>query len=500
MNLIGMGISEIRKLLQTKEVSAKEILQSHFEHIEKSEEEIGAFTCLTKDLAYKQAQNIDALVAEGKELPSLAGVPVALKDNLCIPEYPTTCSSKILKDFVPFYYSTAVKKLFNSGAICVGKTNLDEFAMGSSTENSAFKPTRNPWDTKCVPGGSSGGSCAAVAAGYSSIALGSDTGGSVRQPASVCGIVGMKPTYGMVSRFGMIAFASSLDQIGPIAQSVEDTARTLASIAGHDPQDSTSLSDKELGSNNFDNLFKSFGQERGLANMKIGVIEELTGEGNEPEVKAAIEEACKTFVALGAKVDYVSLPRSKNALAVYYILATAEASSNLARFDGVKYGYRDQASKDILSMYNSSRQSGFGPEVKRRIMLGTYVLSSGYYDAYYKKAQQVRRLLAQDFQKLFQSYDFLISPTSPTVAFQFGDKTDDPLQMYLSDIASIPANLAGLPALSLPCGFGKGGLPIGLQLVGPPLSDTKLLASAYAFEQTTEFHKKKSPLLTSMAR
>ncbi len=400
MSLTGKSVSEIRKLLQAKDVSAKEILQSHFDHIEKSEENIAAFTCLTKELAFAQAQSIDKLITRGENLPALAGVPVALKDNLCLPDYPTTCSSKILENFVPFYYSTAVKKLFDSGAICLGKTNLDEFAMGSSTENSAFKLTRNPWNTKCVPGGSSGGSCAAVAAGFAPIALGSDTGGSVRQPASVCGIVGMKPTYGLVSRFGLVAFASSLDQIGPIAQSVEDAARTLAVIAGHDPKDSTSLSDKDINLSQFDALLGTLNESRALAKVKIGVIEELTGEGNEPEVKRAIEEACKTFVALGAQVDYVSLPRAKNALAVYYILATAEASSNLARFDGVKYGYRDETSKDILNMYNSSRQTGFGAEVKRRIMLGTYVLSSGYYDAYYKKAQQVRRLLAQDFQKL----------------------------------------------------------------------------------------------------
>ncbi len=491
MHLIGQNISEIRKLLQAKQVSAKEVLKSHFDHIEKSETKIAAFTCLTKDLAYKQAETIDQLIAKNEKLPSLAGIPVALKDNLCLPDYPTTCSSKILKDFIPFYHSTAVKKLFNAGAICVGKTNLDEFAMGSSTENSAFKLTRNPWNTDCVPGGSSGGSCAAVAAGFAPIALGSDTGGSVRQPASVCGIVGMKPTYGLVSRFGLVAFASSLDQIGPIAQSVEDTARTLAVISGYDPKDSTSLAQSGIS----EELLNTLGQSSDLKNIKIGVIEELTGDGNESEVKLAIENACKTFTDLGAEVDYVSLPRSKNALAVYYILATAEASSNLARFDGVKYGYRDEGSKDILSMYNSTRKEGFGSEVKRRIMLGTYVLSSGYYDAYYKKAQQVRRLLAQDFQKLFASYDFLISPTSPTVAFRFGAKTDDPLQMYLSDIASIPANLAGLPALSLPCGFGKGGLPIGLQLVGAPLSDSKLLKSAYVFEQATVFHKQKSPLI-----
>jgi aspartyl-tRNA(Asn)/glutamyl-tRNA(Gln) amidotransferase subunit A len=496
MNLIGRSVREIQNLLKSKEVSAHEIAQAHFAYAESADKEIRAFNHFTKDLAFAQAKHIDELIRSKQELPPLAGVPVSIKDNMCVSGYPTACGSKILESYVPTFQSTAVEKLFQAGAICIGKTNLDEFAMGSSTENSAFAPTRNPWNTKCVPGGSSGGSAAAVAAGFTTISLGSDTGGSVRQPASFCGIVGMKPTYGLVSRFGLVAFASSLDQIGPFGRTVADAACTLAVIAVHDPKDSTSLPDSTAGGkNDLWALVKNLNGERELANTKIGIVEELSRQGNEAEVSQAISDAAKVFEKLGAKVDSVKVPRAKNALPVYYILATAEASANLARYDGVKYGYRKKDSKDLLSMYYSSRQAGFGPEVKRRIMLGTYVLSSGYYDAYYKKAQQVRKLLSDDFQKIFQTYDFVICPTSPSVAFQFGDKTDDPLKMYLSDVASIPVNLAGLPGISIPCGFGKGNMPIGLQLIGPPLSDAALLKAAHAFEQTTQFHLKHPTLL-----
>jgi len=496
MTTIGKSIRDIQQLLKTKEISAKDIVKEHYQFISEHEPEIQAFNCLTEDLAFKQAEEVDQKIKAGAKLPPLAGIPLALKDNLCVPGYPTTCSSKILENFVPTYHSTAVQRLFDAGALSIGKTNLDEFAMGSSTENSAFKLTRNPWNTKYVPGGSSGGSCAAVTAGFSTIGLGSDTGGSVRQPASFCGIIGMKPTYGVVSRYGLIAFASSLDQIGPFARTVEDTAHVLAAMAGHDPNDSTSLPDwKANGENDFDALLESLPNCRDLKGKRIGIIEELSGQGNEPEVQAAIDKAAKTFESLGATVELVSIPRAKNALPVYYIICTAEASANLARFDGVRFGYRNGDMKDIVSMYNSTRQEGFGAEVKRRIMLGTYVLSSGYYDAYYKKAQQVRRLLCEDFEKIFKQCDFVICPTSPTVAFQFGDKTADPLSMYLSDIASIPINLAGLPAVSIPCGFGKGGLPIGLQLVGAPLTDARLLKAAYAFEQATDFHMKRPSLL-----
>jgi len=495
-NLLLKSVGEIRQLLERKEASAQEIVDAHYRHVDSKETEIGAFVLITRELALKQAQRIDELVKRGDPLPPLSGVPVAIKDNLCVPGGPTTCGSKMLKNFLPNYQSTAVGRLFDAGAICIGKTNMDEFAMGSSTENSAIQITRNPWNHSYVPGGSSGGSCAAVTAGFTTIALGSDTGGSVRQPASFCGIVGMKPTYGLVSRFGLVAFASSLDQIGPLAYSVEDTARTLAVIAAHDPSDSTSLPDGENGGDNdLVKLVKNLHNVDGLKGFRVGVIEELLGEGNEPEVSRAIESAAKTLEKLGAQVDKVSIPRAKNAVAVYYIIATAEASSNLARYDGVKYGYRESSQKDIISMYNSTRHDGFGAEVKRRIMLGTYVLSSGYYDAYYKKAQQVRKLLADDFRKIFSGYDFVISPTSPTVAFKFGEKTLNPLSMYLSDVASIPVNLAGLPAISIPAGSGKNDLPIGLQMIGPPLGDAKLLTAAYAFEQATEFHRKRPSML-----
>jgi aspartyl-tRNA(Asn)/glutamyl-tRNA(Gln) amidotransferase subunit A len=499
MNLLVKTIKEIGTLLSTKAVSAQELVEAHYQHIDQHEQEIGAFLAVTKDLAFAQARRIDALVKAGEALPPLAGVPVALKDNLCVRDEKTTCASKVLADFIPSYEATAVTKLFEAGAICLGKTNMDEFAMGSSTENSAFKLTRNPWDLSYVPGGSSGGSCAAVTAAFSTLALGSDTGGSVRQPASFCGVVGMKPTYGLVSRFGLVAFASSLDQIGPLARTVEDTAKLLAVIAGHDEHDSTSIpDDRPGGANDLRRSLLNWYQTKDLKGMRIGVIEELVGEGNEPEVQAAVVQSAKTLELLGASVENVSVPRAKDALPVYYIIATAEASSNLARYDGVKYGYRDKHAGDLLTMYTDTRQAAFGAEVKRRIMLGTYVLSSGYYDAYYKKAQQVRRLLANDFEKIFQTFDLVICPTSPSVAFKFGDKTEDPLSMYLSDIASIPINLAGLPALSIPAGFGKNGLPIGLQMIGPALGDAKLLKAAFAFEQASEFHKRLPPLLAQL--
>ncbi len=498
MTVIGKSVGEIQSLLTKKEISARAIAEEHFRFIESHDGEIQAFNCLTKDLALSQADRIDSLVRAGEKLPPLAGVPVAIKDNLCVAGYPTTCSSKILENFVPSYQSTAVNKLFGAGTLCMGKTNMDEFAMGSSTENSAFRQTHNPWNTKRVPGGSSGGSCAAVTAGFSTIALGSDTGGSVRQPASFCGVVGFKPTYGLVSRFGLVAYASSLDQIGPLGRSVEETARCLASIAGHDPKDSTSLSEwHQEGDNNIEQLLAEIDQISDTKGLRIGVIEELMGDGNEPEVKAAIEKALATFEKLGATVDKVSIPRAKNALPVYYIIAVAEASANLARFDGVRYGYRDASAKDIVTMYNDTRQEAFGAEVKRRIMLGTYVLSSGYYDAYYKKAQQVRRLLSDDFKKIFKNYDLVVCPTSPTVAFQLGDKTGDPLSMYLQDVGSIPINLAGLPAVSIPCGFGQADMPIGLQLIGSPLADVKLLRAAQAFERATDFHKQRPALLNA---
>lgn len=485
--IIGKNISALKALLKAKEVSAMEILAAHMAHIEAEEGNLTAFNLLTRTLAESQAKDIDRLIAEGKQLPLLAGIPIAVKDNICVAGYPTTCSSRILSNFIPPYHATVTKRILASGALIVGKTNMDEFAMGSSTENSAFKLTRNPWNTKMVPGGSSGGSAAAVASGQATIALGSDTGGSIRQPASFCGVVGMKPTYGLVSRFGLVAFASSLDQIGPFGHCVEDVAITLEAIAGHDKLDSTSFNEPVPA---FSKLLSSV-----VDGLRIGVISELAGEGIDNDVQEAVRQAADVFQKLGASVDEVSMPYSKHALPVYYIIATAEASANLARYDGVKYGHRSHNASDLLSMYCSSRQEGFGPEVKRRIMLGTYALSSGYYDAYYKKAQQVRRLVKEDFDKAFKSFDIVLCPTAPSVAFEFGSKTADPLQMYLSDIATIPANLAGIPGISIPCGFGKAGLPIGLQLLAPTLADATLLNAAYAFEKATDFHSRKSPIL-----
>ncbi|HIA54231.1 MAG TPA: Asp-tRNA(Asn)/Glu-tRNA(Gln) amidotransferase subunit GatA [Candidatus Melainabacteria bacterium] len=499
--LVGRSISELKKLLADKSVSAKEVLAAHVKHVQAHDSDIKAFTCLTEERAQKQAARVDELIAKGETLPPLAGIPVAIKDNICVADYPTTCSSRILENFIAPYEATVAQKLDQAGALFIGKTNMDEFAMGSSTENSAFKKTANPWDLSRVPGGSSGGSTAAVASGMAVVALGSDTGGSIRQPAAFCGVSGMKPTYGMVSRFGLVAFASSLDQIGPLARSVEDTAIALSVIAGHDKKDSTSIPEpfKHQGPR-FEAALSS-DPEKLMKGLRVGVITELVGEGIEPEIVSSIRAAAAIFEKLGAKVTDVSLPNSKFALPVYYLIATAEASANLARYDGVKYGLRetDGAAKDsILEMYKSTRSKGFGAEVKRRIMLGTYALSSGYYDAYYKKAQQVRRLIKNDFDSVFQNCDVLISPTSPTVAFKIGEKTDDPLSMYLSDIATIPANLAGLPGISIPAGLGKDKLPIGLQILGQVLSDEVVLKVAHAFQQSTDFHNRQFPGLATV--
>lgn len=499
--LVGRSISELKKLLAEKSVSAKEILAAHLKQVQAHDSEIKAFTCLTEERAQKQAARVDELIARGEALPALAGIPVAVKDNICVADYPTTCSSKILENFIAPYEATVAQKLDAAGALFIGKTNMDEFAMGSSTENSAFKKTANPWDVSRVPGGSSGGSTAAVAAGMAVVALGSDTGGSIRQPAAFCGVSGMKPTYGMVSRFGLVAFASSLDQIGPLARSVEDTAIALSVISGHDKKDSTSIPDpfKNQGPRFEESLAQA--PDKLMKGLRVGVITELVGEGIEPEIVSSIRAAAAVFEKLGAKVTDVSLPNSRFALPVYYLIATAEASANLARYDGVKYGLRETegAAKDsILQMYKSTRSKGFGAEVKRRIMLGTYALSSGYYDAYYKKAQQVRRLIKNDFDSVFESCDVLISPTSPTVAFKIGEKTDDPLSMYLSDIATIPANLAGLPGISIPAGLGKDKLPIGLQILGNTLSDEVVLKVAHAFQQSTDFHNRQFPGLATV--
>ncbi len=497
--LVGRSTSELRTLLKNKEVSSVEILRAHQEHIKQNEANVQAFLCLTPELAEQQAKVVDQMIARGDELPALAGIPVALKDNMCVPGYPTTCASNILKGFHSPYQSTAVTRLFAAGAVCLGKTNMDEFAMGSSTENSAFQLTYNPWDKRYVPGGSSGGSAAAVSAGFSVISLGSDTGGSIRQPSALCGVVGMKPTYGTVSRFGLVAFASSLDQIGPMARNVEDAAITLSVIAGHDKRDSTSLPDFSAGQINYAKGLKDSSAEELAGGLKIGIIKELNGEGIDLDIRKAVMATAEIFKKLGANVEEVSIPTAGHVLAVYYVIATAEASANLSRYDGVRYGFRDEEAEDTLSMYMATRAQGFGPEVKRRIMLGTYALSSGYYDAYYKKAQQVRRLMKDDFDRIFSTYDLVICPTSPSVAFKVGEKTSDPLTMYLTDIATIPANLAGLPGISMPAGFAAEGLPIGIQILGNTLSDAKVLRAAAAFEKSTEFHNKQTPmLLTAM--
>jgi aspartyl-tRNA(Asn)/glutamyl-tRNA(Gln) amidotransferase subunit A len=502
--LTGKSIAELKALLGKKEVSAGEVLEAHINQIEKHEKDINAFLSLSFDQARARAKELDtsAELLSGSGAGILAGIPVAVKDNMCSIGTTTTCGSKILENFKSPYDAQVITRLKESGALIVGKTNLDEFAMGSSTENSAYKRTTNPFDQSCVPGGSSGGSAAAVAAGFAVTSLGSDTGGSIRQPASFCGVVGMKPTYGMVSRYGLVAFASSLDQIGPFGRNVQDTALTLLSIAGHDGRDSTSLQEpyKSYNPRNFPELTLDFIENLSkqapadlLRGTRIGVIKELIGEGIEGQVKDSVLAASKLLASLGAHVEEVSLPHARYALPVYYLLATAEASANLARFDGVRYGLRDEKATDILTMYNETRQAGFGAEVKRRIMLGTYALSSGYYDAYYKKAQQVRRLITGDFNSIFENFDLVLSPTAPSSAFKFDEKTGDPLQMYLSDIATIPANLAGLPGISLPCGLANN-LPVGLQLVGAPVSDAVVLKVAYALEQALAFDCR-APLL-----
>ena len=474
-DLISKSAKEINQLFLKKEVSAKEIIDSFYKQIDLIEPKIQALTSLTKNLAYKQAQELDEKVKKGEKLGPIAGVPIVVKDVICVKNYIATCGSKILENFTAPYEATATSKLWEAGAICIAKSNMDEFAMGSSTENSAFKKTRNPWNLNTVPGGSSGGSAASVAAYEAPVSLGTDTGGSVRQPASFCGVVGLKPTYGRVSRFGLIAFASSLDQIGTFAKNVYDTALVLQYISGYDPKDSTCLN---VDVPDYANKLNA----SALKGKKVGLIKELIGEGIDTEVKKSIENSIKVLKDLKAEIIEISLPNVKYSVPVYYITATAEASSNLARYDGVKYGYRSAGSKEMLPMYTKTRQEGFGSEVKRRIMLGTYALSSGYYDAYYKKAQQVRKLVTQDFLNSFEKVDLMISPTCPTTAFELGSKVEDPLAMYLSDIATIPASLAGLPAISVPCGFDSKGLPIGLQIIAPSLGEELLLDAAYAFE------------------
>ncbi|MGC1395257.1 MAG: Asp-tRNA(Asn)/Glu-tRNA(Gln) amidotransferase subunit GatA [Coleofasciculaceae cyanobacterium] len=477
------SIKELHKQLMKKQRSSVEITQEALDRIQALEPQLHSFLCVTAEQALLQARLVDAKIAAGEEIGLLAGIPIGIKDNMCTKGIPTTCASKILENFVPPYESTVTQKLKDAGAVMVGKTNLDEFAMGGSTENSAYHGTANPWDLSRVPGGSSGGSAAAVAASECTVALGSDTGGSIRQPASFCGVVGMKPTYGLVSRYGLVAFASSLDQIGPFGRTVEDAAILLNAIAGYDANDATSL---KVEIPDYLNLLKPDLRPRGR--IKIGVIKETFGEGLDAVVEQAVMKAIEQLQVLGAEIHVVSCPRFRYGLPTYYIIAPSEASANLARYDGVKYGMRVPDADNLLSMYKKTRSAGFGPEVKRRIMLGTYALSAGYYDAYYLKAQKVRTLIKQDFDAAFDMVDILVSPTAPTTAFKAGSKTEDPLSMYLNDLMTIPVNLAGLPGISVPCGFDEQGLPIGMQLIGKVLREDLLLQVAYAYEQSTPWH------------
>ena len=477
------SILELHKLIKTKERSAVEITEEYLKHIEDSEPKLKSFLHLTPDLARQTAQQVDEKVARGEEINVLEGIPIAIKDNMSTKGIPTTCGSRILENFVPSYESTVTQKLKDQGAIVVGKTNLDEFAMGSSTENSGYQVTANPWDITRVPGGSSGGSASAVAGDQAIVSLGSDTGGSIRQPASFCGVVGLKPTYGLVSRFGLVAYASSLDQIGPFAHSVEDAAILLEAIAGYDAKDSTSIKV------DIPNYRKDLGGD--LTGLKVGIIKETFGDGLDDVVAQSVNESIKQLESLGATVKEISCPRFRYGLPIYYIIAPSEASANLARYDAVKYGIRDAEAENLLEMYTKTRAKGFGAEVKRRIMLGTYALSAGYYDAYYLKAQKVRTLIKEDFDNAFADVDVLISPTAPTTAFKAGEKTDDPLSMYLSDLMTIPVNLAGLPGMSIPCGFDSNNLPIGMQLIGNVLREDVLFKVGHAYQQATDWHTRR---------
>jgi aspartyl-tRNA(Asn)/glutamyl-tRNA(Gln) amidotransferase subunit A len=481
-------IRQLHQQLVSKERSAVEITQDYLDRITALEPKLHSYLTITSERALAQAKQVDDKIAAGEDIGILAGIPMGIKDNMCTKGIRTTCASKVLANFVPPYESTVTQKLLEAGAITLGKTNLDEFAMGSSTENSAYQLTGNPWDVERVPGGSSGGSAAAVAADECAIALGSDTGGSIRQPASFCGVVGLKPTYGLVSRFGLVAYASSLDQIGPLSRTVEDSALLLQAIAGHDPRDSTSIKVE------IPDYTKSLKTD--LKGRRIGVIKEtFAAEGIDATVKAAVETAIQQLKDLGAEIHEISCPQFPYGLPTYYIIAPSEASSNLARYDGVKYGVRNN-NDSLMSMYTKTRAEGFGAEVKRRIMIGTYALSAGYYDAYYLKAQKVRTLIKQDFEKAFEQVDVLVCPTSPTTAFKAGEKVDDPLSMYLSDLMTIPVNLAGLPGMSLPCGFDDQGLPIGIQLIGNVLREDLLFEVGYAYEQATQWHQQAPKILT----
>jgi aspartyl-tRNA(Asn)/glutamyl-tRNA(Gln) amidotransferase subunit A len=483
MHLHVRTASDLLVEMEKGSITAVDLAKSYLHQCKAKEPRVKAFLNLDEAAILTQAEAVDAKRRRGERLGRLAGIPVALKDNLCLKGIPTTCASKILKTFRPPYTAHVIERLVQEDAVLFGKTNLDEFAMGSSTENSAFQKTTNPWNAEYTPGGSSGGSAAAVAACEVPLALGSDTGGSIRQPAAFCGVAGMKPTYGRVSRFGLVAFASSLDQIGPLAHDVRDAALLLEVIAGHDRRDSTSV-DRDVPS-------YTQGLEDPMANLTIGVPDEFFAAGLDGEVESAVRTALKVYESRGAKVERISLPNSKHAVAVYYIVATAEASSNLARYDGVHYGHRAKRFDSMIHMYSRSRGEGFGDEVKRRIMLGTYALSSGYYDAYYKKALQVRRLIKNDFDEAYKACDVILGPVSPTPPFKLGEKLADPLAMYLTDIYTISCNLAGITGLSINCGMSKNGLPIGLQILGKEFEEEKVFRVARMFERETDWHQKR---------
>ena len=484
MDLTAKPAHELRALLDRGELSSEELTRAYLERIDRLDRGINAYITVTADLALEMARKADVRIRRGEAGP-LTGIPLGLKDLLVTRGVRTTCASRILENYVPPYDGTAVRRLREAGAVFLGKLNMDEFAMGSSNETSAFGPVRNPWDPDRVPGGSSGGSAAAVASGLAAAALGSDTGGSIRQPAAFCGVVGLKPTYGRVSRYGLVAFASSLDQIGPLARDVEDAAWLFAAVAGHDPLDSTSVDEPVP-----DPRACLVPEARGL---RVGVPREYFTEGLDPQVEALVRRAIRVLEEQGAEIREVCLPHTAYAVATYYLIAPAEASSNLARYDGVKYGLRVEGG-DLIDTYRKTRAQGFGAEVKRRIMLGTYALSAGYYDAYYLRALRVRRLIAQDFRAAFETVDVIACPTTPTAAFRLGEKIHDPLQMYLNDIFTIPANLAGLPGISVPCGFTDQGLPVGLQLLAAPFAESVLLRAAYAYEQAAALPPRRPPL------
>ncbi len=491
-----LTIHEAGRKLAQREISSVELTRAQLERIDRLEERIKSFITLTPELALRQAEQADQRIAAGEAGP-LTGIPMQMKDLISTQGVTTTCASRMLEDYVPVYNATVAERLLSQGAVLLGKGNMDEYAMGSSCENSAFFPTRNPWDLKRVPGGSSGGGAAAVSAGEAVYALGSDTGGSVRQPASLCGVVGLKPTYGMVSRYGLVAYASSLDQIGPITQDVTDCALVLNAIVGHDPKDSTSLRlpaadyAAGLGEYTTPSPLAEGGAQEGP--VRLGVPEEYFVDGMQDGVRESVQAAIETLESLGASVEPVSLPTTRYALACYYIIAPSECSANLARYDGVKYGFSYQDTQNMWEAMERTRAGGFGPEVKRRVILGAYALSAGYYDAYYLKAQQARTLIRRDFDRVFDQVDALVTPTSPVVAFRLGEKINDPVEMYLIDVCTVPANIAGLPGISVPCGFSQG-LPVGMQLIGPHLSEQRLLNIAYAYEQATSWHTERPEL------